>query len=122
MKRVIALVFALLLLLLMSAMYSSVFGFIKDLKSNSILNHSYAKLGVITGFDYEKDLVLISDWNGKVWPFKGVEDWELHDYVDMVFYDNDTPDTIYDDVVISAVYERVDLVCAQISDSIENLK
>ena len=118
MKRFIVMMISLLVLL--SVVCSVGFGSVEDFESESISDHIYAKLGVIVDFDYTEDLVLVSDWNGDIWTFTGIEDWAIWDYVDLVFHDNGTPGTIYDDVILSATYERVDLVQAQVLESIRN--
>ena len=82
--------------------------------------HVYPKLGVIVEFDYAEDLVFVADWNGDIWSFEGTEDWTLWDYVNMIFHDNGTPDDIYDDVILMTYYERVDLIQAQVLESIRN--
>lgn len=81
--------------------------------------HIYGMLGVVVDLDSNKDLVSVSNWNGDIWQFYGVEDWNVGDFVDLVMWDNKTEDTIYDDVILRATYERVDLV---VSQSNEDLK
>lgn len=114
MKRMVAVMAILLVILIASE------GFAEDLKLDFDLESIYAKLGVIVGFNYAKDLVFVADWNGNILSFYGIEDWAVWDYVSMVFYENGTPMSIYDDVILSVHYERVDLVQAQVLDSIRN--
>ena len=118
MKKVIFMV----TVLLVSLIVLSAVGFesIEDLKSNPFRDGVYGKLCVITNLDYDRDVVDVTDWNGDVWSFDGIEDWALWDYVDVVFHDNGTPGTIYDDVIMSTTYERVDLVQAQVLEAIRN--
>ena len=75
----------------------------------------YPKLGVIIDFDFTEDLVFVADSNGEIWSFEGTEDWRMGDYVNMVMHNNRTPENIYDDVILMAYYERVDLVQAQMN-------
>lgn len=82
----------------------------EDLNLDLISNHVYGKLAIVTDLDSNEDFVSVTDWNGSVWQFYGIEDWNIGDFVDLVMYDNLTEDFIYDDIVISAHYERVDLV------------
>ena len=114
MKRVASVMAILLVVLIVSV------GFAEDLDSDFYSNGIYAKLGVIVDFDYNEDLVFVSDWNGDIWSFYGIEDWSVWDYVSMVFHDNGTPFEIHDDVILSVHYERVDLVQAQVLESIRN--
>lgn len=118
MKKVITVIAVLHVFL--SVIFDVGFAPAEDLNSDSIPEHIYAKLGVIVDFDYTEDLVFVSDWNGDIWSFHGIEDWAIWDYVDLVFHDNGTPMTIYDDVILSVHYERVDLVQAQVLNSIRN--
>lgn len=69
----------------------------------------YAKLAAVTATDPAADLVTVTDCNGFVWTFYGVEDWQPGDCAALLMYDNGT-ETIYDDEVISARYERPDLL------------
>ena len=92
----------------------------EDLELDLNPEHIYPKLGVIVDFDYNEDLVFVSDWNGDIWSFYGIEDWAIWDYVSMVFHDNGTPFEIHDDVILSVHYERVDLVQAQVLESIRD--
>ena len=75
--------------------------------------HIYGMLGVVVDLNSNEDLVSVSNWNGDIWQFHGVEDWNAGDFVDLVMWDNNTEATIYDDVILSATYERVDLVVSQ---------
>lgn len=77
---------------------------------DSISNHVYGMLAVVTDLDSAEDLVSVTNWNGDVWQFYEIEDWCIGDYVDLVMHDNFTEDSIYDDIILSATYERVDLV------------
>ena len=85
----------------------------EDLAFRLISEHTYGKLCKVAGFDFNEDLVLFLDWNGQIWEWDGIEDWEIGDFASMVFFDNLTPNTIYDDIILSASYERVDLVWGQ---------
>lgn len=79
----------------------------------SISNHTYGMLAVVTDLDLIEDLVSVSNWNGDVWQFYGVDDWCVGDLVVLVMHDNSTKDSIYDDIILSAYYERLNLVTAQ---------
>lgn len=77
---------------------------------DSISNHIYGMLAIVTDLDSTEDLVSVTNWNGDIWQFYGTEDWCIGDYCSLVMYDNLTEDSIYDDIVISVIYERPDLV------------
>lgn len=86
MKRIIALV-----LILLSLMASSSAEY-------------YPRTAFVTSFDYTTDCVIVTDWAGMEWEFIGIEDWQIDDIVSMIMDDNNTPDTIYDDIIIKALY------------------
>ena len=108
MKKVI--IWVAVLQVFLCSMFEAGVAVSEDLNLDLISNHVYGKLAVITDLDFNKDLVSVKDWNGQVWQFYGTEDWNIGDFVDLVFYDNSTENSIYDDIIIAAHYERVDLV------------
>ena len=64
----------------------------------------YANCGIIDSVDYTTDTVSVKDFQGFVWQFTGCEDWDAGDICAMVMDNNATPDTIFDDVIISTNY------------------
>ena len=86
MKRIIALV-----LILISLVSSS-------------LAEYYPRTAFVTSLDYMTDCVIVTDWAGMEWEFTGVEDWQIDDIVSVMMDDNNTPDNIYDDIIILALY------------------
>ena len=95
---------------------TAVYGIASEVAQNvdpDLANHVYGKLAVIVDFDFNENLVFVSDWNGHIWSFYGIEDYQIGWYVDLVFHDNGTPLSIYDDIILRATYERVDLVQKQ---------
>lgn len=64
----------------------------------------YPRTAFITSFDYTTDCVIVTDWAGMEWEFIGIEDWQIDDIVSMMMDDNNTPDNIYDDIIILALY------------------
>lgn len=64
----------------------------------------YANCGIIDNVDYTTDIVSVRDFQGFVWQFTGCEDWDAGDICAMVMDNNATPDTIFDDVIISTNY------------------
>lgn len=118
MKKVITVIAVIHVFL--SALFDVGFAPAEDLNLDFNPECVYAKLGVIVDFDFTEDLVFVSDWNGDIWSFHGIEDWAIWEYVSMVFHDNGTPMNIYDDMILSVHYERVDLVQVQVLNSIRN--
>lgn len=64
----------------------------------------YPKTAIIREVDYEEDIVLCEDCNGNIWAFGEVEDWDIDDIVSMIMDDNNTPETIYDDIIVMVRY------------------
>ena len=65
----------------------------------------YPKSGYIVETDRAENLIVIEDANGNLWELEQeVEDWEVGDGVAMIMYDNQTPESIYDDAIIVCRY------------------
>lgn len=64
----------------------------------------YPRGAVITALDYETDTVTVNDGAGFEWQFEGCEDWSVGDLVSMMMYDNGTPKSIFDDVIVLAFW------------------
>lgn len=64
----------------------------------------YAKTAIVTEVDYENDVVTVVDRNGEEWCFYGCEDWQIDDVCSMLM-DTAGTESIYDDIIISAVSE-----------------
>lgn len=64
----------------------------------------YPRTAFVTSFDYMTDGVIVTDWAGMEWEFTGIEDWQIDDIVSMMMDDNNTPDNIYDDIIVQALY------------------
>lgn len=71
---------------------------IPDIKSDGI----YAMTAQVYCLDYEADIVTIEDANGNLWDFEGCEDYCEGDLVSCVMWDAGTPETVYDDHILSA--------------------
>ena len=61
----------------------------------------YAMTAQVYRLDYEADIVTIEDANGNLWDFEGCEDYCEGDLVSCVMWDAGTPETIYDDHILS---------------------
>lgn len=106
MKKIITLMAALMVFLCTMFGLNAAVG--EDL--DWISNHIYGRLAIVTDLDFDEDLVSVKDWCGLVWQFYGIEDWNIGDFVNLILYDNLTEDSIFDDLIIRTLYERVDLV------------
>lgn len=64
----------------------------------------YARTAKITEVDYDIDTVTLVDGAGLFWQFFGCEDYDTGDLVSMLMSDAGTPESCYDDVIVSARY------------------
>lgn len=64
----------------------------------------YARTAKITEVDYGTDTVTLVDGAGRLWSFTGCEDYAVYDFVSLLMSDAGTPDSCYDDVIVSACY------------------
>ncbi len=64
----------------------------------------YPRTARVIAFDYKNDLVVCVDWAELIWKFEGIEDWNLNDIASLIMYDNGTPESIYDDQIVSVRY------------------
>ena len=63
----------------------------------------YPMTAVVTKLDRELDLVYCTEFNGMIWAFEGVEDWDVGDIVSMIMADNGTEQVI-DDIIVQTRY------------------
>lgn len=72
----------------------------------------YARAAVVVAVDEQNEIVTVQDAAGFRWSFysDGAGDWSIGDGVSLTMYDNGTPESILDDVVVNARYERFDLL------------
>ena len=63
----------------------------------------YALATMVCAIDRDTDVVTCEDYNGNLWEFYGVEDWQVGDNANLLM---DTMDTerIYDDEICGATY------------------
>ena len=64
---------------------------------------TYPQTFVVIDTDYTNDVLVMMDFNGNVWEWEGVEDWDCGDVGSAIMEDNDTP-IIYDDAIIDILY------------------
>ena len=100
MKRIIAAIIIILLLLTIS-------GIVTVAKSrarvNYMKNHWYPQCGTITEIYRKADMMVITDSTGNEWLWEGVEDFQTRDHVSMVIDDNGT-DFVSDDKILKIQY------------------
>ena len=66
-------------------------------------DHIYPLTTIVTEINPEIDVVSITDNNGFVWQFYGVEDWEEGDICSVIMNDNGT-ENIFDDIIVTTRY------------------
>lgn len=72
-------------------------------KEQKTKEQTYAKTCVVTQLDYVNNEVIVEDYNGFEWSFKGIDDYDIADIVSLVMSDKGT-EIIYDDEIISITY------------------
>jgi len=65
----------------------------------------YPRVFIVNDLNYNNDVVVFSDVNNELWTWNGIEDWQLFDVAAAIMDDNDTPNNIYDDVIVKAYYQ-----------------
>ena len=72
-------------------------------KSEINIANLYPKSTIVT--DIEDDKIIVVDFNGNYWSFTDTEEtWTKGDICSLIMHDNNTSDTIYDDIIIKAQY------------------
>ena len=64
----------------------------------------YARTAKVIEVDYDTDTVTLIDGAGRLWNFTGCEDYDVGDFVSLLMSDTGTPESILDDVIVSARY------------------
>ena len=64
----------------------------------------YPKTTICLAVNHQMDTVTVTDCNGTEWTFDGCQDFEEGDLIALIMNDNATPDTIWDDTVVTARY------------------
>lgn len=62
------------------------------------------RVGIVIEANQTTDVLVIEDACGFLWEYEGIEDITEGDVVVMTMYDNSTPETIFDDVILSVEY------------------
>lgn len=68
------------------------------------IDNLYPMTAVVTDFDFDNDLVIVTDWEGFDWIFEGIEDWQIGDICSMIMFDNNTYEYVEDDIIVKIVY------------------
>ncbi len=72
---------------------------------SSHTEQEYAKSTTVVMLEKATDTVVCQDFNGNLWCFYGIEDWQIGDVASLLMSDNGTENYIYDDIVLSARYD-----------------
>ena len=74
------------------------------LAEEDVVEGYYPLTAVVVDLDYNEDILVLEDGAELVWEFEGIEDFEIGDIVSLLMWDNNTPDSIYDDVILLVYY------------------
>ncbi len=69
-------------------------------------SHFYPGVGIVYEIDKSDDIVRYTDGVNN-WSFYGVDDWQVNDTVLTIMYDNNTQNTVKDDIIVSVKYSAV---------------
>lgn len=69
----------------------------------NINSEMYPNTAMVYETDEQSNMVFCKDYNGYIWTFKGIEDWEVGDIVSMIMYTNRT-EHITDDEIVKMKY------------------
>ena len=117
MKKLIALIVVLFVLLMLAFIVASAESLPLNFTPDWVVDHQYAKVTVVDHIDVENDLVYFSipfdtywDENGELqvntywyYIYEGIEDLEVGDLCGLLMNDNDTP-YIVDDYILSVTF------------------
>ncbi len=67
------------------------------------INNYYPQTFIVDDLDYENDLIILVDFNGNVFEYEGIEDYEPGDVAAAIMYNNGTT-FINDDQIIDLKY------------------
>ena len=80
--------------------------FILDGKPKAVVERKpdyYALATTVNAIDRDTDVVTCEDYNGNLWEFYGVEDWQVGDNANLLM-DTMGTERIYDDEICGATY------------------
>lgn len=64
----------------------------------------YSTTTMVTDVDYDADVVTIQTFSGIEYQFEGCEDWYEGDICTVTIWNNNTPNTVYDDEILQTRY------------------
>lgn len=64
----------------------------------------YSTTTMVTNVDYDADVVTIQTFSGIEYQFEGCEDWYEGDICTVTIWNNNTPNTVYDDEILQTRY------------------
>lgn len=76
----------------------------KPAASETAKANEYPKTTICLAVDRQTDIVTVADCNGTEWQFRGCQDFEEGDLIALIMSDNGTPETIWDDTVLTTKY------------------
>lgn len=80
------------------------FGKNTEAKTEIKTDNLYALSTTVTSINPSTDTVTVEDYNGNLWSFSGIEDWQINDRCSLIMNTNNTP-SIYDDIIVSQKYD-----------------
>ena len=92
-KVLIALLLALVLLC------SAVEAFAEETGHEYRPDNLYARVAIVSGFEFHDDLVFFTDVTGHVWSCYEIEDWQLGDVACLIIWDAETREVSDDEIV-----------------------
>ena len=69
-----------------------------SLATNYYEKNWYPSVAIVTNIDTDRDIVTIKDFNGHLWQFEGVEDYEIGDTIPLIMNKNWTPEIKDDEI------------------------
>lgn len=87
------------IIILCAILVTAIFGIATTFKVTDI----YPASMIVIEVDYDKDLVTVADFEGRMYSFYGCEDWLVNDICALIMNNNGTK-SVYDDIIIEARY------------------
>jgi len=76
-----------------------------SIKANPATETEYPATGIVTTVSESGQFIEFTDFNGNIWEINGdPEDWACGDRIAVIMSDKGTPESIYDDEVLSTRY------------------
>ena len=75
----------------------------EHIESESKNQDYYPMTTVVREIDIKNDVVTVENNNGHLYAFTGVEDWQVGDICSLML-DNNGTESIFDDIILKAIY------------------